>query len=132
MTRYTAHLYREMRLTYEGIEAETAEAAAAIARGRLTGDADDIDDCDGETFAALVDVVGDDQYGQSVMIDFEAERLRKAAPELLEALQYLLEQTVDMDQKYGIGLSEGEEDARAKALAAIAKAKAEPSERRRS
>jgi hypothetical protein len=43
--------------------------------------------------------------------------------ELLEALDYLLEQTVDMDLKYGIGLSEGEEDARTKALAVIAKAK---------
>ncbi len=49
-------------------------------------------------------------------------RLIAAAPELLEALDYLLEQTVDLDLKYGIGLSEGEEDARAKALAAIAKA----------
>ncbi len=49
-------------------------------------------------------------------------RLIAAAPELLEALDYLLEQTVDMDLKYGIGLSEGEEDARTKALAAIAKA----------
>jgi len=43
--------------------------------------------------------------------------------ELLEALDYLLEQTVDMDLKYGILLTEGEEDARAKALAIIAKAK---------
>ena len=49
-------------------------------------------------------------------------RLIAAAPDLLEALDYLLEQTVDMDLKYGIGLSEGEEDARTKALAAIAKA----------
>lgn len=49
-------------------------------------------------------------------------RLIAAAPDLFEALHYLLEQTVDMDLKYGIGLSEGEEDARAKALAAIAKA----------
>src|SRR5439155_13904610 len=43
-----------------------------------------------------------------------------AAPDLLEALDYLLEQTVDMDLNYGISLSEGEEEARAKALAAIA------------
>jgi hypothetical protein len=49
-------------------------------------------------------------------------RLIAAAPELLVALDYLLEQTVDMDLKYGIGLSEGEQDARAKALTAIAKA----------
>lgn len=41
---------------------------------------------------------------------------------LIEALHYLLEQTVDQDLKYGIGLSEGEEDARVKALAIIAEA----------
>ena len=90
MTLYNVHLYREMRLLFKRIEAETPEAAAAIARDRLTEDADDIDDCDGEDLAALVDVVGDDQYEQSVMIDFEAERLRKAAPELLAALVDLL------------------------------------------
>jgi hypothetical protein len=38
---------------------------------------------------------------------------------VLSALDYLLEQTVDQDLKYGIGLSEGEEDARKKALAAL-------------
>jgi len=43
-------------------------------------------------------------------------------PELIEALDYLLEQTIDRDLKYGINLSEGEADARAKALAAIARA----------
>ena len=42
--------------------------------------------------------------------------------ELVTALDYLLEQTVDMDLKHGIALTEGEADARAKALAAIAKA----------
>src|SRR5262249_12363960 len=62
MTLYTVHLYREMRLTFERVEADTHEAAAAIARDRLTEDADDIEDCDGENLAALVDVVGDDQY----------------------------------------------------------------------
>lgn len=48
-----------------------------------------------------------------------------SAPELLEALDYLLEMTVDQDLKYGIELTEGEEDARQKALAAIAKARGE-------
>ena len=41
---------------------------------------------------------------------------------LLEALDYLLQQTVDMDLKYGITLSEGEEDARQKALVVMAEA----------
>jgi hypothetical protein len=87
MTLYTVHLYREMRLALERVEADTPEAAAAIARNRLTEDTDDISDCDGDTFAALVDVVGDEHYEQSRLIDFEAERLRKAAPELLAALE---------------------------------------------
>jgi hypothetical protein len=87
MTLYHVHLYREMRLLFERIEADTPEAAAAIARERLTEDADAIADCAGEDLGALVDVAGDDGYEHSRMIDFEAERLRRAAPEMLEALQ---------------------------------------------
>lgn len=48
-------------------------------------------------------------------------RLIAAAPELLEALDCLLRQTVDMDLAHGIELTEGERDARQKAIAAIAK-----------
>ena len=44
-----------------------------------------------------------------------------AAPDLLEALDKLLAATVDEDLKYGITLTEAEEEARALALAAIAK-----------
>jgi hypothetical protein len=47
---------------------------------------------------------------------------RGITSELIEALHVLLQETVDMDLKYGITLSEGEEEARAKALAAIARA----------
>lgn len=56
--------------------------------------------------------------------DEEAEsnaRLIAAAPDLLEALDYLLQQTVDMDLAHGIGLTEGETEARRQALRAIAK-----------
>ncbi len=42
--------------------------------------------------------------------------------EMRQALDYLLQQTVDQDLKYGITLTEGEEDARQRALAVIAKA----------
>jgi hypothetical protein len=90
MTLYHVHIYREMKLLFNRIEADTPEAAAAIARDKPTDDADHIDDCDGENLAALVDVLGDEQYEKSVTIDFEAERLRKAAPRLLNALIDLL------------------------------------------
>jgi hypothetical protein len=87
---YNVHIYREMRLVYGGIEAGTPEEAAAIARDKPTDEADDIDECEGETFAALVDVQGDEDYRQSRMVDFEEERLRKAAPKLLASLEAVL------------------------------------------
>ena len=46
-----------------------------------------------------------------------------AAPDLLAALEYLLEQTIGQDQQYGVALTEGEAIAEQKALAAITKAK---------
>ncbi len=52
----------------------------------------------------------------------EYRRYRTQSP-LLEALDYLLQQTVDMDLEYGIDLTEGEQEARAMALAAIAEVK---------
>jgi len=87
MTIYNVHIYREMRLVYDRIEADSHEAAAAIARDKPTGDAVEIDDCEGETLSALVDVAGDEEYEQSRFIDFEEERLRKAAPKLRAALE---------------------------------------------
>lgn len=90
MTTYNVHIYREMRLLFGGIEAETHESAASIARDKATDQADSSDDCDGETIAALVDVVGDEEYEQTRLIDFEPERQRKAAAKLLAALKDLL------------------------------------------
>ena len=90
MTLYNVHIYREMRLFFPTVQARTPEEAAVKARDFGTADADEITSCDGETLAALVDVVGDDQYEQSVMIDFETERFRKAAPELLDAIPALI------------------------------------------
>ena len=87
MTLYTVHLYREIRLTFEEIEAKSPEAAVAIARDGYTSDADDTDDCGGEEFAAVVDVVGDDEFKQSRTFEYEAARLRKSARAMLAALQ---------------------------------------------
>jgi hypothetical protein len=119
MTQHIVHIYREMKLTFGGIEAESQEAAAHIARNLATDEADGIDDCDGETLAALVDVIGDDDYHQSRIIDFETERMRKAAPLLLAALEYALEYLKAND--------DGEEDIVARisaASSAIAEARA--------
>lgn len=51
----------------------------------------------------------------------EYQRYR-TQPALVEALDYLMEQTVDMDLAFGIELTEGENQAREMALAAIAEA----------
>ncbi len=87
MTKHTVHLYREMRLRFDDVEAESPEQAAQIARDMPFEDAGDCDDCEGETLAALVDVAGDDEHKHSVMIDFEPGRLLGAGPKLLAALQ---------------------------------------------
>ena len=71
MTRYNVHIYREMKLRFDGIEAASPEAAANIARDGLTEDADDINDCEGDTIAAIVDVVGEEDFTRSRLIDFD-------------------------------------------------------------
>jgi hypothetical protein len=85
MNTFNVHIYREMRLYFPSITANTPEEAAQIAAEKLTTDAEYTDDCDGETFAALVDVVGDEEYKHSRMIDFDADRV--AAPAMLKALE---------------------------------------------
>ncbi len=87
MTIFNVRIDREVLLVFEGIEAESHDAAAAIACDQHPAAADDIDDCDGETFSAIVEVAGDEDLGQSVTIDFEPGRQRKAAPVMLKALQ---------------------------------------------
>jgi len=46
--------------------------------------------------------------------------------ELTDALDFLLQQTVDMDLAHGIELTEGEREAREQAIAAIARATGNP------
>jgi hypothetical protein len=75
---------------------------------------------------------GDENYFDELSkkeIDALCERLNLEGhaddSDLIAALHYLLEQTVDMDLKHGIGLTDGETEAREKALAAIAGARRE-------
>jgi hypothetical protein len=78
MTNYIVHIYREMRLSFADIEAETPHAAVAIAQDKPTSDADNIEDCDGDNLSAVVDVAGDEDHSQSVTIDFEDIEMVKA------------------------------------------------------
>lgn len=90
MPRYNVHVYREMRLRFDSIEAATLQAAAEKARDLSLKAADDFDECDGEAFAALVDAEGDEDYSDSLVIDFDAGRLQKAASGMLAALLAIL------------------------------------------
>jgi hypothetical protein len=128
MTLYNVHIYREMRLYFPAIEAATPEEAARIAGNKLTKDAEYTEDCDGDNLTALVDLVGDDGFEQSVTIDFEPERLRKAALELLAVLSRFLSYLDDPIISNGRLVLPVE--ALANARAAIAKATTGTSERR--
>ena len=90
MTKYNVHLFREMRLYFPNIEGNSPAEAARNASGSDTGEAEEIEDCNGEDLGALVDVVGDDDFGNSELIDFEPQRMLNAAPKLLAALQQVL------------------------------------------
>jgi hypothetical protein len=72
MTIFHVHLYREMRLYYPNIDAETHEAAADIAKDQPTDQAASIEDCDGSNTGALVDLDGDSEYLHSRLIDFDS------------------------------------------------------------
>lgn len=90
MTIYNVHIYREMKLLFMHVEAATPEEAAELAKPLTLNDTlyeHCVEECEGETFAAVIDVVGDEDFSRSVDIDFEAERTRKAAPKVLEALR---------------------------------------------
>ena len=82
------------------------------------------DERHGESFP-IARVTGPAYFGREDRCDPELvanARLLAAAPELLEALDNLLAQTVDRDLAFGIELTPGEQGAREKALSAIAKA----------
>ena len=84
--KYRVHIYREMRLVFEDIEAATPHKAALIAGEKHFDDCDEWSDCEGENLSALVDHAPH----EGTMIDFEAGRLRNAAPKLIDVLNKLL------------------------------------------
>jgi len=69
----------------------------------------------------IVETVNESNFGEGECGACEYHRYLTCGA-LIEALDYLLEQTVDQDIAYGIELTEGEQEARQKALDAIAKA----------
>jgi hypothetical protein len=107
MTLYNVNLYREVHLIFESIEADTPEAAAAIACGKSSAAADDIcGDCGGEIFRAEVDEAGDGLHEQPVTIDFEPKRLRNSAAAMLDGLKGIVAWADDSKYKIDCGDSE--------------------------
>lgn len=93
MPKYRVHIYREMRLVFENIEAETPEAAAHIAADRHFDDCDDWSDCEGVTLSALVDLdsaIEESEAQDGVLVDFEERRLLNTARRLLTAFSAIL------------------------------------------
>jgi hypothetical protein len=88
MNTYNVHIYREMRLFFPGIEADTTEEAAKIAASKDFEDAEDFSDCDGENLAALVDLAGDEDFSESVTVDLNHDaQINKAQAHLLDLLR---------------------------------------------
>jgi len=86
MPTFNVHLYREMRLPFLGVEADTPEQAAKMVAEYPSEKAASYEDCESVTLAALVDLAGDKDYSQSVTIDLDP--VTTAAQELYEALAH--------------------------------------------
>ena|ERR1700722_19846575 len=84
-TTYTVHLYREMRLVFRDIEADSPEEAAA--RAASDGENPEIHDCGGRTFQAVADLILDDELVDETDVLFAEGRLLNAAEDLLRALE---------------------------------------------
>ena len=132
MATYNVHLYREMRLFYPGIAADSAEKAALIATEKQTDEAQRIEDCEGVNIAALVDVQGDTDYEHSVVIDLKPhgggavttqETAEKTArlPDSLPK-RTLLEELAEIDAAYAEGATTPEHELRGQEIVALANA----------
>ncbi len=88
MTRYNVQLHREIRLVFEGIEADTPEGALRIARDGTIGDADNVED-DGDDLRARVEIDGNAARQRTLTVQFEPNRPALAA--LLAACRMVVE-----------------------------------------
>ena len=86
MPKFRVHAYREMRLVFDEINADTPEAAAHIASGKPFAESDSCNDCEGTTLSALVDEAAEGQEGVAI-VDFQDGRWLRAGPRMLAALQ---------------------------------------------
>jgi hypothetical protein len=89
MNSYDIYLHREILITFRDVKAESPEDAAGTACGFATNEIDSVVDCD--NLSARVDVADGDGYHRPVTIDFQPERLRRAAPALLAACRMVVE-----------------------------------------
>ena len=90
MPTYTVHVYREMRVKFTGIEAESPEEAASAGADLRTDQADDVEDCTGANLSALVDLEGDEDFEHSESVVFESGRMLDTGPGMLSALEALI------------------------------------------
>jgi hypothetical protein len=116
MPKYRVHLYREMRIVFDDIEADSAQAAAELASEKHFDDRDGFSDCEGVNLAALVDQEGDPD---GTLIDFKDGRMLRASDSLLSCLKDVLSRFRSCIGG-GNGKIEGDDEAIRSAEAAIA------------
>jgi hypothetical protein len=87
MPKYKVHVYREMRIVFDNIEADSVEAAAKVAAIKHFDERDDFSDCEGVNLSALVDQQGEPD---GTLIDFEDGRMLRVSEKLLATVRKLL------------------------------------------
>lgn len=110
MNKYRVHAYREMRVVFN-VEAESIEQAAILGADMPAEySVEAPEDCDSKTLSCLVDVVGDEEYERSEMVDFYELMPTGVFREMLAALKTITNMEVN---------SNSEPEAMAAALAQI-------------
>lgn len=85
--KYNVHVFKEYRVKFEGIEAESPEAAAKIANNMEDKRAIEIEDTEGAGLGYIVDEHGDHDYLNSISLNANFEK----APAMNETQQALID-----------------------------------------